>query len=307
MPGKRRKRVWLVVACAALLAALLLYSAIRGIRPLALFAKPQNLAASTTLVYKQLPDRELELVLYPPTRVLFRQSPVIVYIHGGSWNSGTHRLKNSELEGIFNPIRALGIAVVSVQYRLTDQETRFPDHLDDVTDALRFVARQAAATDLDANRIGLLGASAGAHLAMLAASADRPLRCVVGIATPVDLVDLSDYSAAERIKIERLLADFMGGSYAQKPELYAQGSPITHIQADWPPLFLAHGEKDELVPIAQVDRFYRAGQEAGLAITYIRVQNGNHDLSPAPGTETTPDLAVVVRKMLLFLLRHLIL
>ncbi|NLB43781.1 MAG: alpha/beta hydrolase [Clostridiaceae bacterium] len=307
MPGKRRKRVWLAIACAALLAVPLLYGLIRGIRPLALFAKPENPAAATALVYKQLPDRDLELALYPPTRTLFRKSPVLVYIHGGSWKSGTHRLKSSELEGIFNPIRSLGIAVVSVQYSLTDQKTHFPAHLEDVTDALKFIVNQAQYHNLDANRVGLLGASAGAHLALLAASSDIPLRCVVGIATPVDLVDLSDYSAAERVKIEKLLADFMGGTYAQKPELYKQGSPIARIRPDWPPLFLAHGEKDDLVPSAQVDRFYQAGEDAGLAISYIRVENGQHDLSPDPGAEATPSLAVVVQKLLLFLLRYLIL
>ncbi len=307
MPGKRRKRVWLAVACAALLAVPLLYGLIRGIRPLALFAKPENPAVPITLVYKQLPDRDLELALYPPTRTLFRKSPVLVYIHGGSWKSGSHRLKSSELEGIFNPIRSLGIAVVSVQYRLTDSEIHFPAHLEDVTDALKFIVNQAPNHNLDANRIGLLGASAGAHLALLASSPDIPLRCVVGIATPVDLVDLSDYSAAERVKIEKLLADFMGGTYAQKPELYKQGSPIARIRPDWPPLFLAHGEKDDLVPIAQVDRFYQAGEDAGLAISYIRVENGQHDLSPDPGAEATPSLAVVVQKLLLFLLRYLIL
>jgi hypothetical protein len=91
---------------------------------------------------------------------------------------------------------------------------------------------------------------------------------------------VSDYSAAERVKIEKLLADFMGGTYAQKPELYKQGSPIACIRADWPPLFLAHGEKDELVPIAQVDRFYRAVENAGLTITY---SGSKRPARPEPG------------------------
>ncbi len=157
-------------------------AAIRGIRPLALFAKPRIRRFRSRWFTSSLPNRDLELALYPPTRTLFRKSPVLVYIHGGSWKSGSHRLKSSELEGIFNPIRSLGIAVVSVQYRLTDSEIHFPAHLEDVTDALKFIVNQAPNHNLDANRIGLLGASAGAHLALLASSPTS--RCAVSSASP---------------------------------------------------------------------------------------------------------------------------
>jgi len=139
------------------------------------------------------------------------------------------------------------------------------------------------------------------------AEIDYSIRCVISISTPVDLVDLSGYSDRDRIKIEALLASFLGSDYDENPAIYAAASPITYIKADAPPVFLVHGEKDVLVPIVQADRYFERGTQAGMDITYIRVLNGDHGLQSAGDGSTDPDIKEVLRDMLKFLVIHLLL
>lgn len=313
----------------------LIYCTIRGFSPLPLLVSvkaseqvsqtdPNSLPQSTlnpiSVVYGMVDGKNLEMDVYPPIRSLFRKSPVIIYLHGGSWKGGTHHLSGDEQAEIFNPLREYGMTVVSVGYRLTDEQTKFPAHIEDVTQAIRHLVKHAADYDIDTNRMCTFGASAGAHLALLAAMAedqfvrhtefsnvDYRIRCVVSISTPLDFVDLSGYNERDRIKIEALLAGFLGFTYDENASIYAAASPVSYLRDDAPPVLLVHGEKDELIPIVQADTYYEKGKQAGMDITYIRVLNGDHGLQAADDGRTDPDIDDVLRAMLQFLVIHLLL
>ena len=228
-------------------------------------------------------------------------------------------MSSDEMDSIVNPLSEVGITVVSVGYRLTDEQTKFPAHIEDVTDAIRYVVKQAAELGIDPDRMCTMGASAGAHLSLLAAMAgdqfaadpdlseiDFDIRCVVAIAGPTDLVDLSVYTPDQRVKINDLLFGFFGARHQEVPDVYAAASPFSYIQAEQPPIFMAHGDMDTLVPIAMPDRFVMLSREAGAKIEYIRVLNGDHSLQPDKGDHTEPEMADVLREMILFVLRTLI-
>lgn len=307
------------IALASFMVFLLAAILIRGINPFSLLKEPSLDNTPLTYIYKEIDQRHLEIDFYEPTRNIFRKSPLLIYVHGGSWKSGTHKLGVEELDGIFNPIRDMGVAVASVQYRLTDDVTKFPDHIKDVTDAIRYMVKNKDMLGIDGDRISLIGASAGAHLNLLAAlSGDSfqqdpslkdvsyEIRSIVSLATPLDLVDLSDYSEDELVKIEESLKDFLGYTYEHNPQIYYMASPIHNVSKDMPPVLLVHGEFDELVPIEQADRFYDTLVKHSVTVEYIKVKNAGHSLSSVDSNPTDPKTNQIVRRMAIFLIKHLL-
>ena len=86
-------------------------------------------------------------------------------VHGGGWVAG--------VRGAFQYwgpyLAARGIAVFAISYRLATKAKTFPEAVQDVLTAVQFARGKASAFGIDPARIGLIGASAGAHLAALAA------------------------------------------------------------------------------------------------------------------------------------------
>ncbi len=301
-----------LVVTAVLVAVL--YCVIRGVNPLALLSGAVGTSARNELVYKNADGKELHINTYPPMRELFGRSPVVIYLHGGGWESGSHVLSGADFE-IMNPMRELGITVMSVEYRLTGESTRFPAHIEDVTDAIRYIVSHSEELGIDKDRLCLFGGSAGAHLSLLAALAkdefrgdrsdDYDIRCVIALSAPMDFVDLSSYPEDDLVLIKEMLRGFLGGSYEQIPDVYRKASPIGYIKKSAPPILMAHGDKDRIVPIAQSDSFYEKGTAAGMNIEYIRVINGNHGLGSDNGQPTSPGVSDIVKTMVAFLLKNL--
>ncbi|MHB8963399.1 MAG: alpha/beta hydrolase fold domain-containing protein [Saccharofermentanales bacterium] len=305
-----------------LLGAILLtgisYCVFRGFNPFSLIHEPVADNTPAVFEYKEADGEPLVIHFYEPTRRLFRKAPLVVYIHGGAWEQGTHVLGEDEL-AIVNPMRDYGVAVASVQYRLTDEENKFPDHINDVTDAIRYLTANARDLGIDKKRIAELGGSAGAHLSLLAAFAqdefhDAPaladiryeIRCIVSLSTPCDLVDLSCYEGEDLVRIQELLTNFLGYPYEQNPAIYIKASPVTYIRRDKTPIFLAHGEKDAVVPVIQADNYYAKATAAGMDIEYIRVLNGKHGLGSADGGPTTPPKDELLKRLIYFVLKNLL-
>jgi acetyl esterase/lipase len=92
-------------------------------------------------------------------------TPMVVYIHGGSWLTGDHN-------GVPAPIHALlgmGVAVATVGYRHSDQAI-FPAQIHDVKGVVRYLRANASTYNIDPERIGCWGVSSGGHLALLMAT-----------------------------------------------------------------------------------------------------------------------------------------
>lgn len=295
-----------------------LYCLIRGFNPLSLLNEPTNGKTPIILQYKETDIGPLEINLYEPTRNIFRNSPLIIYIHGGSWKHGRHTLGSEELE-IIRPLQDFGFAVASIQYRLTNETNKFPDHINDVTDAIRYLHANAGELKIDKKRFCELGGSAGAHLSLLAAFAQEEfgesealedvkynIKSVVALSTPCDFVDLSCYEDDDLVDIKKLLNEFLGFNYEENPKIYEIASPITYIGKSKLPILMIHGDKDSIVPIAQGDNFYAKAKKVGMKIEYIRVQNGKHGLGSYDGSPTFPEQDELLQKLVFFLLKSLI-
>ena len=94
--------------------------------------------------------------------------PVIVFIHGGAWAAGHPTVTNPVYRKMdfFNRFHAAGFAVARVAYRFSN-EAQFPAQLHDCKAAIRYLRKHAETLGLDAKRLGVMGDSAGGHLATL--------------------------------------------------------------------------------------------------------------------------------------------
>jgi acetyl esterase/lipase len=136
---------------------------------LAGFAQAQALPAVTTQIYAQPGSRPLRMDIYQPTSGAGLR-PVVFWLHDGGWLSGTR-----ELPAFVAPLLGRGIAIASIDYRLTSEAGQygaegvtFPAQIHDVKAAIRFLRARAPDFNIDRSRFAVWGSSAGGHLAALA-------------------------------------------------------------------------------------------------------------------------------------------
>ena len=226
----------------------------------AVFTKKTPPEDFKTYTFAQIGDVDLQLDVYAPTTANANNGASVIVIHGGSWNGG----KRNDFPEWNRWIAANGYTVFDIDYRLTQ-----PNYLTapgDVKCAVKWVKNHAAEFNVAPERIALLGRSAGAHLALLAAysadDSDIPAACgenqsnekvrvVVSFYAPIDLLWAFDNPANERvINGKTTLSNFLGGSPHESNEMrekYVLASPLSHISAVAPPTLLIHGGQDQLV------------------------------------------------------------
>ncbi|MGB7414392.1 MAG: alpha/beta hydrolase [Thermosynechococcaceae cyanobacterium] len=200
--------------------------------------------------------------------------PGIVAIYGGAWRRGSP-LANLEFNRY---IAAQGYVVWAVDYRHAPKH-RFPEQLQDIQTALAFLQNHAAEYDTDPQRLVLMGRSAGAHLAMLAAYSTPQLaiRGVVNYYGPVDLTEGYLYPPVpDPINSRAVLTDFLGGSPNQLAEQYRQASPITYVTQPLPPTLLIYGRRDHIVQAKYGKQLYQALKATQSQAVYIEIPWADH-------------------------------
>ena len=185
----------------------------------------------------------LFLNIYRPLQV--GKYPAIVSIYGGAWQRGS-----PDSDDTFNRyIAAQGYVVWAISYRHAPAY-HFPAQIDDVRSALTFIQKHAAENETDLDRVALIGRSAGAQLAMLAAYQDPPfpIRAVVNYYGPVNLTaGYNDVPTPDPIESRSTLRDFLGGTPQDFPELYHKASPLNAVKPALPPSLLIYGGKDHII------------------------------------------------------------
>ncbi|MFH8798331.1 alpha/beta hydrolase fold domain-containing protein [Streptomyces sp. NPDC017936] len=216
---------------------------------------------------------ELDLWL-PPRRPGDPPPPLVVFVHGGAWRRGRredmgYRMRQWD-PGPFARIAAAGLAVASVDYRLSG-EAVFPAPLEDLRAAVRWLVRRSAELGTDAERTVVWGESAGGHLAaLLALSPGAPaLRGAVAWYAPSDLTLQADDPHTP----EALL---LGAAPADVPELAREASPVAHAGPDAPPFLLAHGEDDSMVACDHSRRLAARLRDAGAPVDLWTLPGADH-------------------------------
>jgi len=250
-------------------------------------------------------DRQQLDIFLPPNYKEREKLPVLVWIHGGSWQSGS----KDDMKMIL-PLMPLlmggkgnfisqGYACVSINYRFIRQAP-FPAQIEDCKTAIRWLRANAETYNLDPDRIGVWGVSAGGHLsAILGTSPHKKefevgenleyssaVQAVVDIFGPTDFTIIFDIFENPPPEIAQLLEGrdldalaqmALGGPVSEKRELISLMSPIVHITKDCPPFLIIHGTEDKLVPFSQSERFFDALKKAGVNVEFEIVEGGGHD------------------------------
>jgi len=230
--------------------------------------------------------------------------PVFLYVHGGGWDKG------DKAEGAgWNYLNDQGYLVVSVNYRLAAYNVKFPAMIEDVKCAVRYLRAHALEYNLNPDRIGALGASAGGHLVALLGTADKSAGWDVG-----EYADQS--SRVQAVVAEAVFSDFtlkmpnsiamavyfaLGELPGSVSTVLAAASPVTYVMPDDPPFLILHGEKDGLSPVEQAQTLDAKLKAAGVSSTLIIVQGGLHSLNSADGSPTVPTQEQISQAILDFL------
>jgi acetyl esterase/lipase len=208
--------------------------------------------------------------------------PVVVWIHGGAWRVGS-----KEGGGPARPLVTKGYAVASINYRLS-QHAVFPAQIEDCKAAIRWLRANAKKYNLDPDRIGVTGSSAGGHLvAMLGTSGgvvaleghlgdhrdvSSRVACVVDQYGPTDLLSMGGFHDAPDSPEAKLL----GGPVQEKKEEARNASPISYVTPDDPPFLIIHGTADPTVPFGQSENLLSALKKAKVEAYLVPVTGGGH-------------------------------
>lgn len=197
---------------------------------------------------------KLYLTLARPTNASGKR-PCIVYIHGGGWAAGHRKLHAPQAR----QAAERGYVSVTVSYRFAPKHP-FPAQVEDCKCAIRWLRAHADELQLDQDRIGAVGFSAGAHLSMMLGTMDKDdglegtggwpdqsskVQAVVAFFGPTDLT--REYPPTSK----EIVRKFMGGTKDEKLAEYKRASPITYVTPGDAPMLLFQGTKDSLVPTEQ--------------------------------------------------------
>jgi len=197
--------------------------------------------------------------------------PVFVYVHGGGWVMGDKREQGIPM---MLHLAAHGWVCFTVNYRLSPKAT-FPDHLDDVLLALRWVKEHAGEYGGNASFVATSGGSAGGHLAALAALTDDT------VDTAVPIYGVYDFTNRHGLRSDGFIKYFLERQVMKLPfetnrEAYEQASPIDRVHAGAPPMFVIHGANDSLVPVQEARTFVAALRASGARVAYAELPGAQH-------------------------------
>lgn len=241
--------------------------------------------------------------------------PLVMWVHGGSWQHGSRRRRPVDLDRHWFVERMLlaGIAVAQIDYRLA-AETSFPGPAGDVRTALAYLHFHATDLGIDPERIAVWGESAGAHLALsIGLSADRfvalggepddpalPMprpRAIVDWYGPADLhallrlMPVATEEDRQRAQQWRELLDSCGWGLDA-------ASPVRALDATCPPVCILHGEADRIVPAVQ-------SAELAARLRELGVDHEHHVLAGGHVFSDSDSIPTAISLSLDFLRRHL--
>jgi len=230
------------------------------------------------------PDRKEKADLYlPDAKLAPGRRPTVVIIHGGGWNSGD-KAQGRE-QNIGTNLALNGYVGLSINYQLSyGGNATWPQPLHDCKTAVRWLRKHAERLQIDPERIGAIGGSAGGHLAaMLAVTGPKDgldpagpygeftcaIRCAVDLYGPAELLDYHDVK-------------MLGQTRAEAPDAYRAASPTTYADAADAPILILHGTADETVSLKQSETFAAALKQAGVKHQFVIVEGAPHTFHLQP-------------------------
>lgn len=197
------------------------------------------------LVYKTIGDRDLHIDVFSPAPRR-RRDQGLVLVHGGAWRSGS----KAHFYALANLLAQRGFTVFLPEFRLAPENV-FPAGMDDIADALTWAQREAPRYMLHPDRIAIGGASSGGQMASLLAYRRPSDAGGTTVLPPNALIDMDGVLDAtsplalqyeDAAKQDSPLAQWLGGSFEQRPDAWRDASAASHAGPASPPtLILSSG------------------------------------------------------------------
>jgi acetyl esterase/lipase len=206
--------------------------------------------------------------------------PLLLQLYGGAWQRGAPA-DNAPFASWF---AARGYVVAAIDYRHAP-EAAWPAQIQDVRTALGWLLAHSGEYEADPSRIALVGRSAGAQLALVAAYQAGPqlVRAVVSYYGPTDLVEgWREPPRPDPLDVRSILETYLRGTPDSAAERYRDASPVTYATARVPPSLLVYGARDHIV----LPRFGRELddrlREAGARSVFLEIPWAEHAFDAVP-------------------------
>jgi acetyl esterase/lipase len=239
------------------------------------------------VIYATVDGKDLGLDIYLPAGV--EAPPLLVWVHGGAWSSGT----KAQVPMVFV---ANGIATASIDFRQST-DARFPAQVHDIKAAIRFLRAKAPEFGYRIERIAIGGSSSGGHLAALVGvtnghpklegtvgnypSQSSGVQAILDYYGASNLTTILTQSTPFGLNMRRpALERLLGALPEQARELAELASPVVHVDGSDPPLLLLHGDQDPQMPINQAHELEGAYKKLGLDVYFDVVHGAAHGGAP---------------------------
>lgn len=247
------------------------------------------------ITYAEMGGEKLKLDLAFPTSD-DGPFPLIICLHGGGWSAG-HR---DDVRWLLPLFTQRGYIAATVSYRFAPKHP-MPAQIYDVKAAVCFLRANAVRYNIDVDRVGAIGFSAGGHLAMMLALTD-PSDSLEGymwsqsskIQAAVNFVGTGDFTSpspplsqeAEKIVQEYYYTTYdelrkgIFGTLDSNAPIYTLTSPIAYIDKNDPPILSLHGTEDEFVSLEKVRHFDQVMKNIGAVHEMVLYKGEGHHFSP---------------------------
>ena len=247
-------------------------------------AYPTNVHIESNVPYLGAGRSETADIYSPLEQPKDKRLPVILIMHGGGFNDGD-KARPREINFCTNLV-SQGYVCMSINYKLRRKQgdVTWPQSVYDAKAAVRWLRKNADSLQIDPDRIGAMGGSAGGNLAAMLALTqpkdgfDLPepygefssaVSCGVDFYGAVKLMDYHDMKMFNQTR-------------AEAPELYIKASPVTYAHKNVAPMLIVHGTADTTVPLSQSEALADALEKTGAEYELVIIPGAAHtvDLQP---------------------------
>jgi len=263
---------------------------------LALAAEPETeIVSKPDVTYLERDGDKLQLDLVLPKSK--GPHPIVICFHGGAWMAGGR--KDLTTPALFNPggsdgkktfavlenLAKNGYAAATVSYRLAPKH-KFPAQIEDAKAAVKFLRSEAKAYDLDPDRIGAMGFSAGGHLALMLGlttpeagfegtalpKVSSSVQCVVDYFGPTDMTLYKDNEAAMKSGMK----PFLGKECLTDDAVLKKASPVSYVHKKAAPTLIIHGTMDLIVPYVHSESLHKTLVKEGAKAELVPIRWKGH-------------------------------
>jgi len=230
-----------------------------------------------TITYVKYTDTSMSLDFYPAQdqgAEFILPRPCVIVVHGGSWAGGDSR----QLPELNSYLAFKGYNVAAINYRMAPK-WQTPAPVEDIQAAIAHLKAHADELHINPAKFVLLGRSAGAQIATLAAYTihETSLKGVIDFYGPEDMVwGYSIPSSRLIMDSRKVMEDYIGGTYKQVPQKYFNCSPLEFVSQNSVPTLIIHGENDVLVSPEHSRRLNLKLQQNGIKHYYLKLPWATH-------------------------------